>query len=197
MWAVVGLGNPGRQYAKTRHNIGFIFIRKVAKGWQVKLRKRIFLSKAAVVERNEQQVLLAMPQTYMNNSGLAVKSMVEGSWVAPFNLIVVYDDLAIPLGEIRIRKEGGAGSHRGLLSIIKEIQTTKFPRIRIGIGPLPPGSEAVPFVLSQFSSEEKAQLELSLDRAQQALDLILENKIEKAMTMYNTRRAKELKIQEV
>ncbi|MFQ5721059.1 MAG: aminoacyl-tRNA hydrolase, partial [Candidatus Aminicenantales bacterium] len=135
--------------------------------------------------------------TYMNNSGLAVKSMVEGSWVIPDHLVVIYDDLAIPLGEIRIRKEGGAGSHRGLISIIKEIQTTKFPRIRIGIGPLPPGEEAVPFVLSAFRPEEKVQLEHSLERAQQALDLILENKIERAMSLYNRRRSKELEIQDM
>jgi len=197
VWAVVGLGNPGRQYASTRHNVGFLFVRKVAKKWQVKLRKRIFLSKAVVVDRNHEQVLLAVPQTYMNNSGLAVKRMIEGSWVAPDHLIVVYDDLAIPLGEIRIRKEGRAGSHKGMLSIISEIQTTKFPRIRIGIGPLPPEEEAVPFVLSPFHQEEKAQLEVSFDRAQQALDMILEGKMDRAMTLYNKRRTKELDAQDI
>ena len=187
MWAVVGLGNPGREYTNTRHNAGFLFIRRLAKEWQVKLRRRIFLSKAGVAKRGNDQVLLAMPQTYMNNSGLAVKRMIEGTWVVPHQLVVVYDDLDIPLGEIRIRKEGGAGNHKGMRSIIKEIQTTKFPRIRIGIGPLPYEEEAASFVLSPLEPEEKSKLELSFARAQQALDLILKGNIERAMTLYNKR----------
>lgn len=192
MWAVVGLGNPGREYSETRHNVGFIFIRKLAKEWKTKLRKRIFLSKAAVVNRGDEQVLLAMPQTYMNNSGLAVKSMIEGSWVRPDHLIVIYDDLDIPLGEIRIRKVGGAGTHKGMLSIIKEIQTTKFPRVRIGIGPLSPEEDAVTYVLSSFSQEGKPLIEQSLKDTREALDLILVGEIEKAMNVYNKKRKKEI-----
>lgn len=184
---MVGLGNPGRRYSRTRHNAGFLFVRALAKDWKVRLKKRRHFSKTCVIERDKGRVLLAIPQTYMNRSGLAVRSIVEGG-VKPDRLVVVYDDLDIPLGEIKIRKEGGPGSHRGVSSIIDEIQTEKFPRIRIGIGPLNPEEDAVDFVLSPFRQEEKPQLEQSLKLAREALDLILSGEIERAMTMYNRRR---------
>lgn len=187
MWAVVGLGNPGRRYSCTRHNVGFLFIRKLAKEWNVRLRKKKFLSKAVVVKREEEEVLLAMPQTYMNNTGLAVKSMIEGSRLRPEHLVVIYDDLDIPLGEIRVRKEGRAGSHKGIISIIKEIQTTQFQRIRVGIGPLNTDEDAVHYVLSSFRKEERTHLEQSLESAREALDLILAGETEKAMNVYNQR----------
>jgi len=190
VWAVVGLGNPGRRYKDTRHNVGFIFLRKLAKEWEVRLRKRIFFSKAARIKREDEEILLAMPQISMNNSGLALKSMLEGSPLQPEQLVVVYDDLDIPLGEIRIRKEGSAGTHKGIISIIKEIQATQFPRIRIGIGPLSPDEDAVDYVLSPFSEEEKPLLEKSLKSAREALDLILAGEIEKAMNLYNQRMRK-------
>ncbi len=188
MWAVVGLGNPGRRYKETRHNVGFIFLRKLAKEWKVRLRKRIFLSKAVRVRRDEEEILLAMPQTFMNNSGRALKSMLDGSRLQPEHLVVVYDDLDIPLGEIRIRKEGGPGTHKGMISIIEGIQTTQFPRIRIGIGFLSPDQDPVDYVLSPFSKEEKPVLEKSLKNARKALSLILADKTEKAMNLYNQRR---------
>jgi len=185
---VVGLGNPGRHYSKTRHNAGFLFVRSLAESWKIRLRKRRHLSKTCVIERDSEKVLLALPQTYMNRSGLAVKSIVEKGGVKPERIIVIYDDLDIPLGEIRIRQEGGPGSHRGMASIIDEIQTTKFPRIRIGIGPLDPEQDAVKYVLSQFQREEKPLFERSLRQAKEALDLILSGEIEKAMSRYNRRR---------
>lgn len=187
MWAVVGLGNPGRRYSNTRHNVGFYFIRELAKEWKVRLRKKIFHSKAARVKRKEEEVLLAMPQTYMNNSGLALKSMIEGGPLSPEHLVVIYDDLDISLGEIRIRKEGRAGGHKGMTSVIEEIQTTQFPRIRIGIGPLSPDEDAVHYVLSPFTKEEKPVLEKSIKSAREALDLILAGETERAMNTYNKR----------
>lgn len=187
MWAVVGLGNPGRSYSETRHNVGILFIKKLAKDWKVRLRKKRFLSKAVVVKKAEEEVLLVMPQTYMNNSGLAVKSMMERSRLQPEHLIVIYDDLDIPLGELRVRKGGGAGFHKGMISIIKEIQSTQFTRIRIGIGPLSPDEDAVDYVLSSFSKEERPRLEQSLRSAKEALALILAGETEKAMNLYNQR----------
>jgi len=191
VWAVVGLGNPGRQYKDTRHNVGFIFLRKLAKEWKVRLRKRIFLSTAVRIRRDEEEILLAMPQTFMNNSGRALKRMLEGSPLQPEHLVVVYDDLDIPIGEIRIRKRGGAGTHKGMISIIEEIQTTHFPRIRIGIGPLSPDRDPVDYVLSRFSKEEEPFLEKSLKSAREAVDLILADETEKAMNLYNQRRREE------
>lgn len=188
MWAVVGLGNPGRRYSGTRHNVGFLFMRKLAKDWKVKLKKRRFLSKTCVVESGRENVLLAMPQTYMNRSGLAVKTIIEEGGVRPDKLVVIFDDLDISLGEIRIRREGRAGTHRGMMSITEEIQTTEFPRIRIGIGPPDPDCDMVRFVLSPFRQEEKPLLEQGLRMARDALNLILSGETEKAMNVYNRKR---------
>lgn len=191
MWAVVGLGNPGRRYKDTRHNVGFIFLRKLAKEWKVRLRKRIFLSKAIRVNRGEEEILLAMPQTFMNNSGRALRNMLEGSPLPSKHLLVIYDDLDIPLGEIRIKKGGGAGTHKGMISIIEEIQTTQFPRIRIGIGPLSPDRDPVDYVLSPFDKKELPFLEKSLESAREAVELILADETEKAMNLHNKRRKEE------
>ena len=188
MWAVVGLGNPGRRFSETRHNVGFIFIKKVAKGWKVRLRKRIFSSKAAEVDRKGDKVLLGMPQTYMNRSGLAVKKILEGRGISPESLIIVFDDLDIPLGDVRIRKEGGTGTHKGMYSIIEELGTHKFPRIRIGIGPSVPVEDATEFVLSSFEKVEEPLLKESLRKAQEALEMMLDGEIEKAMNIYNQRQ---------
>ena len=185
MWTVVGLGNPGKHYANTRHNAGFIFVKQIARSWNVKLRKKRYSAKTAEVDKEKEKVLLALPQTYMNRSGYSLREILDGTGISPEQLVVVYDDLDIPLGEIRIRKEGGPGTHQGMDSIIREIQTIAFPRIRIGIGPLPPDWDAAEFVLSPFEEGEKPLLEKSLKKAQEALELILAGEIEKAMNSYN------------
>jgi PTH1 family peptidyl-tRNA hydrolase len=187
LWAVVGLGNPGRRYSGTRHNVGFTFIKKTAREWKVKLRKKIFFSKAGEVKRKEEKILLALPQTYMNKSGLTVKKIMEGKDIKPEHLVVVYDDLDIPLGEIRIRKRGGSGTHKGMSSIVEEIRTEEFPRIRVGLGPLPDGENAVNYVLSSFDKAEESRLEEGLRKARQALEMILSGEVERAMNTYNHR----------
>lgn len=187
MWAVVGLGNPGRRYSGTRHNVGFTFVRRVAKSWETKLRKRRFSSKIAEVEKENERIMLVLPQTYMNNSGVAVKQIMEGRNIQPEQLLVVYDDLDIPLGEIRVRKRGSSGTHKGMRSIVQEIETTQFPRMRIGIGPLPAGEDAVEYVLSCFDETEGVLLEESLKNAREALEMILDGRVEAAMNIYNQR----------
>jgi PTH1 family peptidyl-tRNA hydrolase len=187
LWAVVGLGNPGRRYSGTRHNVGFTFVRRVAKAWETKLRKRRFSSKIAEVEKENERIMLVLPQTYMNNSGVAVKQIMEGRNIQPEQLLVVYDDLDIPLGEIRVRKRGSSGTHKGMRSIVQEIETTQFPRMRIGIGPLPAGEDAVEYVLSCFDETEGVLLEESLKSAREALEMILDGRVEAAMNMYNQR----------
>ncbi len=185
MWAVVGLGNPGRRYSGTRHNAGFLFVRSIAKTWKIRLKKRRFSSKIGEVERKREKIMLALPQNYMNNSGVAVKQILAGRNIRPEKLIVVYDDLDIPLGEIRIRKAGSAGTHKGMGSVVREIETTEFPRIRLGIGPLPPGEDAVDYVLSAFEKREIPLLVDGLKKAQEALELILSGSVEEAMNTYN------------
>ena len=187
MWAVVGLGNPGRRYSRTRHNAGFLFVRSMAKTWKIRLKKRRFSSKIGEVERKSEKIMLALPQNYMNNSGVAVKQILAGRNIRPEKLIVVYDDLDIPLGEIRIRKSGGAGTHKGMGSVVREIETTEFPRMRLGIGPLPPGEDAVDYVLSAFEKREIPLLVDGLKKAQEALELILAGSVEEAMNTFNQR----------
>lgn len=187
MWAVVGLGNPGRRYSETRHNAGFIFVRREAKKWKVRLKKRRFSSKIGEVERKDGKIILALPQTYMNNSGVAVRQILEGRNIRHERLVVVYDDLDIPLGEIRIRKSGGPGTHKGMDSVIQEIGTAEFPRMRLGIGPLPPDEDAVNYVLSSFEKAEYVCLEESLKSASKALEMILAGNVEEAMNTFNRR----------
>jgi PTH1 family peptidyl-tRNA hydrolase len=185
VWAVVGLGNPGRRYEDSRHNAGFTLIRRVAKSWDVRVRKRRFLSKTAEVRRDSERVVLAMPQTFMNASGQAVRQILAGLDIEPARLLVVYDDVDIPLGEVRIRKEGGPGTHRGMLSIVQEIETTRFPRIRIGVGPAGDDIDIVAFVLSPFRRGEKALFEEGLDKAREALEIIIAGRFDQAMNSYN------------
>ena len=185
---MVGLGNPGKRYAATRHNVGFALIERMADKWDARLKKRKYKSKAVQVEREQGPVLLVKPWTYMNQSGLAVKSLIQRTGLMLNQVLVVYDDLDIPLGEIRIRKVGGPGTHNGLISIVQEIGSTQFPRIRIGIGPLPSCTEATDFVLSGFSKDQRLALEESLAKAEEAVMLILNRDIEEAMNRFNRKR---------
>lgn len=187
MWALVGLGNPGKEYAETRHNAGFTFVKRVARDWGLEIRKKKFLAKTAETRRDGEIVLLALPQTYMNRSGHSVREMLDFYRLGTERLLVVTDDLDIPLGEIRVRKEGGAGTHNGMRSIVEWIETTAFPRIRVGIGPLPPDRDPADFVLSRFSPEESKKLSRGLTSAREALDMILADGIDRAMNAFNKR----------
>jgi PTH1 family peptidyl-tRNA hydrolase len=185
VWAVVGLGNPGLKYSRTRHNVGFLFVKGLARSWGTKLRKRRHLSKLILADHHQGQILLAAPQTFMNASGQAVVRLLENYQVRPEHTLIVYDDFDLMLGEIRIRKEGSAGSHKGMSSVIRELGTARIPRIRIGIGPLPETADPVEFVLSPFTKAEQAYLEQSLSKAFEALELVLVGEIERAMNLFN------------
>jgi len=189
LWLVVGLGNPGDEYAGTRHNAGFMLVERLARSWGVEPRGRLFKSRSALVRRGGEEVLLALPKTFMNRSGTAVRAALAGKEIAPGRLIVVYDDLDIPLGEIRVRKTGRPGTHKGMISIVGEIRTDEFPRVRIGIGPLPAGRDAADFVLEPFRRDERPDLERGLEQAAEALEMVLDGGIERAMTRFNHRRA--------
>lgn len=187
MWLVVGLGNPGDEYAATRHNAGFMLVERMARAWGVALRGRLFKARTGVARRGEEDVLLALPKTFMNRSGLAVRAAMTGKDVPPGRLVVVYDDLDIPLGEIRVRKKGRPGTHKGMISVVGETRTEEFPRIRVGIGPLPAGRDAADFVLKPFGRAERSLLERSLEAAGEALEMILDGAIDRAMTRFNRR----------
>jgi PTH1 family peptidyl-tRNA hydrolase len=188
LWIVVGLGNPGRRYSRTRHNAGFLFIKKLAREWKVKLKRKKYLAKAGEVVKSDERVRLVIPQTFMNESGKVVSEIMDELRISPENFVIVYDDLDIPVGEIRVRKEGSPGTHRGMNSIVRELESTKFPRIRLGIGSSLSENDVTSFVLSSFNKEEKHLLQKSLEKAQEALEMILAGEIEKAMNIFNKKK---------
>ena len=189
MWLVVGLGNPGDEYAATRHNAGFMLVDRLARAWGVELRGRLFKARTALARRGGDEIFLIEPKTFMNRSGSAVREALAGKDVPAERLIVAYDDLDIPLGEIRVRKKGRPGTHKGMISIVGEIRTDEFPRIRIGIGPCPAGRDAAEYVLEPFRRDERPLVDRSLGEAADALEMILDGRIDRAMTRYNRRIA--------
>ncbi len=154
MYLIVGLGNPGPEYENTRHNMGFKVVENLAKNFNIDSLKRKKKCDAYIAETrlNGIKIILAQPQTFMNNSGGSVQSLLSWNKIKPDHLIVVYDDVDLEPGQIRIREEGGAGGHRGVESILKSIGSTKFIRVRIGIG-RPNHGEVADYVLSGYKAE--------------------------------------------
>jgi PTH1 family peptidyl-tRNA hydrolase len=187
LWLVVGLGNPGEEYAGTRHNAGFMLVERLAGDWGVELRGRLFKARTALARRGAEEVLLVQPKTFMNRSGAAVRAAMAGKDVPAERLVIAYDDLDIPLGEIRVRKKGRPGTHKGMISIAGEIRTDEFARIRIGIGPCPAGRDAAEYVLEPFRRDERALLDQSLEAAAEALEMVIDARIDRAMTRFNRR----------
>ncbi|MBA3804816.1 MAG: aminoacyl-tRNA hydrolase [Acidobacteria bacterium] len=189
MRLVVGLGNPGAQYAWTRHNLGFMLIDWLAReaGAQVKRSECRALVGRALLEG--ERVELVKPQTYMNLSGEAVACLVvkhELQRASPGSLVVISDDLALPFGVIRLRARGSAGGHNGLKSIIAALKTDEFIRLRIGIQPEHPLGDTSRYVLDEFSQGVRPEVEKILERSAEALRAILRDGVDKAMAQYNS-----------
>lgn len=186
MYVIVGLGNPGKTYEHTRHNIGFTVLDLLAENHQIKINK--IKHKALVGEGfiSGQKVLLVKPQTYMNLSGQSVREVLEYYKVDPEHLVVIYDDIDIPCGSIRVRKKGSGGTHNGMRSILYDIQSDQFPRIRIGIGK-ETRQDLKDYVLGGFSKDEKKQIEDAVIKGAKAAACILEKGIEIAMGEYNAK----------
>ena len=186
MYIIVGLGNPGRRYEKTRHNLGFMTIDEIARMHGIAVNKIRHKALVGQGEISGHKVLLVKPQTYMNLSGESVREVVSHYNVNPENLMVIYDDIDIGLGHIRIRKKGSAGTHNGMKSVIYHIQTDLFPRIRIGIGN-DRKKGLIEHVIGGFRKEEKEILERSVTKAAQAVSDFFEKGVEKVMSEYNTK----------
>ena len=154
MKLVVGLGNPGRKYERTRHNLGFFIIDRMARQSGVTVKKRLCDAMVGEWSYEGERVLLVKPQTYMNRSGESVKALLGYFRSAPEDLTVIYDDLDLAFGRIRIRPTGGAGGHRGILSIMESLAGARFYRVRVGIGRPPEGVDPVDFVLEPFTAQE-------------------------------------------
>ena len=185
MKIVIGLGNPGSQYAETRHNIGWMVLERVADraGWAGRGRQR---DNASVAQGRYQglDLVLAKPLTYMNESGVAVRKLLVRHHAPLSEILVVADDFALPFGKLRFREGGGAGGHNGLSSIIDEMASERFSRLRIGIGE--PGPAAVDHVLSRFTVEERARLRELLDAAADAVEAWARDGTSKAANRFNT-----------
>ena len=187
MKVIVGLGNPGSEYAATRHNLGFMLIEKLAEETGVTVGRRECRALVGRAEIEGVAVKLAKPQTYMNLSGETVACLVTKHPADPLGsqLIVISDDLALPLGSIRIRERGSAGGHNGLRSIIAALGTNEFVRLRIGIQPDHPISDSKKFVLDSFARTERAVVNEVLDKSVNAIHTILRDGVLKAMSEFN------------
>lgn len=186
MYFIVGLGNPGLQYENTRHNVGFMTIDYLANKYDIDVRKLKFKSLYGQGEISGHKVMLIKPQTYMNNSGEAIRELKNFYKFDIDKLIVIYDDIDIDFGTIRIRKKGSAGSHNGMKSIIYQIQDDQFPRIKVSIGKKPERWDLANFVLSGFSQEEVGVLEDEIRLAAEGIEIILKDDIDKAMNKCNS-----------
>jgi len=187
MYLIVGLGNPGSEYERTRHNVGFLLIDKLAVDISVTVKRRECRSLVGSGIIEGQQSKLVKPQTFMNLSGEAVACLVAKDELAEVgkSLIVISDDLALPFGTIRLRARGSAGGHNGLKSIIAALGTNEFIRLRIGIQPEHPVSDAKKFVLDEFAAVERRALKEILERGADAVRSVLRDGIAKAMSLYN------------
>lgn len=188
MFVVLGLGNPGQSYGKTRHNAGFMAVDCLASESGVKIDRRGEGYVYGVCRVGEEEVVLAKPLTYMNLSGGAAERLLRHYGASPASLIVVYDDCDLELGRVRVRKDGGSGGHRGVASIMERLQTADFLRLRLGIGAPKPGTELSDYVLLPFGAEEKEVFEDELKRAAAALADIIKNGADFAMNFYNARQ---------
>lgn len=184
MFVIVGLGNPGKEYAGTRHNVGFDTIDCLAHNNNISMNKVKYKAVIGEGRINNQKVILVKPQTYMNLSGRSLREIVNFYKLDMEDLIVIYDDIDTDVGKIRIRKKGSAGSHNGMKSIIYEIVSDKFPRIRIGIGKQKYGNLA-DFVLGKFSKEERQWIDLAIKKAAEAVEILIKEGIEITMNRYN------------
>lgn len=191
MLAFVGLGNPGEQYAQTRHNLGFWVIDSLACELNIRLSRTLLRHcwSERVSWKEQTDLLLAKPRTYVNRSGKAVAEIVRELSVPPKQIVLIYDDLNLPLGTVRLRAKGSAGGHNGMKSIIEALGTHEFPRIRIGLGA--PRSAAVwhDFVLSEFEPQEREFAEQSAETAVEAVKTVLDSSFLIAMNKFNNRQS--------
>lgn len=186
-YIIVGLGNPGRKYENTRHNLGFITVDRIAEDLGIRVNKLKFKALIGEGRLGGRRVLLVKPQTYMNLSGESVRE-IAGFYKIPMeNLVVIYDDFDLPTGSVRVRKFGSAGTHNGMKSIIYQLQSDRFPRIRIGTGK-GDGENLIDFVTGGFTKEEVPVMREAVLRAAAAAKAIVTDGIDTAMNQYNTRK---------
>ena len=184
---VVGLGNPDRKYLNTRHNAGFIAVDEIAASLGTAIDKKKFDALVADVTLAGERVLLMKPQTYMNLSGVAVEKAASFYKIPPEHVIVLFDDISLDVGRLRIRRKGSAGGHNGIRSIIDYLQSDNFPRVKIGVGERPnPNYDLADWVLSTFKEDEKKAIREVASHCREIVELMLGGNVDKAMNLYNS-----------
>lgn len=185
MYLIVGLGNPEEEYKQTRHNMGFETINKISKQYNLKVEKSKFNGLFEKCSIEGKEVILLKPQTYMNLSGTCVREFANFYKIQPENIIIIYDDMDIDVGIIKIRKKGHSGAHNGMKSVVENLGTIEFPRIRIGIGKPLENEDKVKFVIGKISNKTKEELETGITKAYEAAIEIIKNGIDTAMNKFN------------
>ena len=185
-WLLVCLGNPGKQYENTRHNIGFLAADELARREGVKIDKLRYRALTGEVQVGDQRALVIKPQTYMNLSGEAVGEAARFYKIPPDRVLVISDDVSLPQGKLRVRRSGSAGGHNGLKNIIAHLGTDQFPRIKVGVGGKPhPDSDMADWVLSKFTGPDRQAMEAAIARAADAVTCLLSQGVDQAMARYN------------
>jgi PTH1 family peptidyl-tRNA hydrolase len=187
MFLVAGLGNPGEQYAATPHNLGFLVVERLAARHAIRMTRKECQALLGQGTIGGKPVLLAKPQTFMNLSGVAVKPLMDRNEIAPSELILVYDELDLPWGTLRIRPKGSAAGHNGAKDVIEKLGTQEFPRVRLGVHPGHPLTSGADYLLSRFSRQQNETLDEFIDLAADATESIIAEGAELSMTRFNRR----------
>lgn len=185
MYLIAGLGNPENEYAHTRHNMGFDTINNIAKNNNININKTKFKALYEIGIIQGKKVILLKPQTYMNSSGISIKEVADFYNIKPEEIIIIYDDIDIEKGKIKLRKKGGPGSHNGMKSVIQELQSTDFIRVRVGIGQPEFKNDMINYVIGNVPDEEQKVLQEGTQKAAEAVEEILKNGIDIAMNKFN------------
>lgn len=184
-YLVVGLGNPGDKYENTRHNCGFMMLDSLCEKYNCSIDKRKFRGFTGECNIGDNRILLLKPDTFMNNSGISVKQATDFYKIKPEQVIIVFDDISLSAGKLRIRRKGGDGGHNGIKSIVSELNSEDFPRIKIGVGSKPDGWDLADWVLSSFEKDEKQSMKESFAKAVSALECMVNESIDSAMNKYS------------
>ena len=185
MYLIVGLGNPEKEYANTRHNVGFDTVNELAKRNEIEINRKKFNSLYGQGVIKNEKVIILKPQTYMNLSGISVRSFKDFYKIDLDKIIIIYDDIDIETGKIKLRKLGGPGTHNGMKSVVHELNNTEFPRIRIGTGSPDDEIDLKDYVLEKMDDETRTILDEAIENATNAIEEILENGIDIAMNKFN------------
>lgn len=191
MYLIAGLGNPTKEYDKTRHNVGFSVIDVLADQYRIDVSEKKHKALCGRGAIEGQKVILVKPQTFMNLSGESIREVVDYYKIEAEDIIIIYDDISLEPGQLRIRLKGSAGGHNGIKNIIAHLGSQEFPRIKVGVGAKPPRMDLADYVLSRFSKEEQPLMEDAFKEAAEAAVMMMTEGAEKAMNHYNTKKKKE------